>query len=222
MTSFRDILKTAEKRAGGKAALAKRLPTPKSAAELRTTGDDRYLSLMSLRVFRAGLRHGMVDDRWPAFEEVFFGFAPKRVRAMSDEAVEALMNDTRLIRHWPKMKSVHENAAAIAAAAEESGSFGAYLAGWPADDVVGLWEDLTKRCKQMGGNSGPTFLRMAGRDTFILTGHVVQGLNQWGAYDGTPKGKGARRQVQEAFNRWATETQKPLCHLSMILAGSVG
>ena len=198
------------------------LPTPKSAAELRTTGDDRYLSLMSLRVFRAGLRHGMVDDRWPAFEEVFFGFAPKRVRAMSDEAVEALMNDTRLIRHWPEMKSVRENAAAIAAAAEESGSFGAYLAGWPADDVVGLWEDLTKRCKQMGGNSGPTFLRMAGRDTFILTGHVGQGLNQWGAYDGTPKGKGARRQVQEAFNRWATETQKPLCHLSTILAGSVG
>ena len=222
MTKFAEILKTAEKRAGGKAALAKRLPTPKSAAELRDTGDDRYLSLMSLRVFRAGLKHGMVDDRWPAFEEAFFGFDPKRVRAMSDEAVEALMNDTRLIRHWPKMKSVRENAAAIAAVAEESGSFGAYLADWPAGDVVGLWEDLIKRCKQMGGNSGPTFLRMAGRDTFILTDHVVQGLNQWGAYDGQPKGKGARRQVQEAFNGWAAETQKPLCHLSMILAATVG
>ena len=43
---------------------------------------------MSLRIFRAGLRHSVVDDKWPAFEEAFHGFEPRRVRAMSDEEVE--------------------------------------------------------------------------------------------------------------------------------------
>ena len=55
---------------------------PKSAEQLRAEGDDRYLSLMSLRIFRAGLKHSVVDARWPAFEEVFFGFDPARVVAM--------------------------------------------------------------------------------------------------------------------------------------------
>ena len=66
MVDFPPILQAAEARAGGAAALQARLPTAKSAAELRAVGDDRYLSLMSLRIFRAGLRHAMVDARWPA------------------------------------------------------------------------------------------------------------------------------------------------------------
>ncbi len=41
-------------RFGSREALEARLPQPKSAAELRTVGDDRYLSLISLRIFRAG------------------------------------------------------------------------------------------------------------------------------------------------------------------------
>lgn len=45
------------------------LPTAKTAEELQAVTDDRYLSLITQRVFRAGLRHAMVDERWPAFEE---------------------------------------------------------------------------------------------------------------------------------------------------------
>ena len=97
---------------------------------LRAVADDRYLSLMSRRIFRAGLKHSLVDDRWPAFEEVFHGFALRRVRAMNDEETEALMNDRRLIRHWGKLKSVRSNAAAMQEIAEQQGGFGAYLAGW--------------------------------------------------------------------------------------------
>src|SRR5690554_7153557 len=50
------------------------LPQPKADEELRAVTDDRYLSLMTRRIFRAGLRHAMVDQRWPAFEEAFWGF----------------------------------------------------------------------------------------------------------------------------------------------------
>jgi 3-methyladenine DNA glycosylase Tag len=70
MSDFVPILDAASARAGGTAALEERLPAPKSAERLRAVGDDRYLSLMSLRIFRAGLKHSLVDARWPAFEEI--------------------------------------------------------------------------------------------------------------------------------------------------------
>ena len=100
--------------------------------------------------------------------------------------------------------------------------FGAYLADWPESDIVGLWDDIAKKFSQLGGNSAPMFLRMAGKDTFILTPDVIRALNETEAFSGTPKGKRDKATVQEAFNAWATETDRPLSHLSMILAASAG
>jgi 3-methyladenine DNA glycosylase Tag len=217
---FAPILAAALARHGG-AAFAARLPQPRSPAELEALGDDRYLSQMSLRVFRAGLKHSLVDAKWPAFEDVFGGFEPHRVRAMSDEALEALTADKRLIRHWGKLKAVRDNAAAMLAVAEANGSFGAWLGHWPGSDIVGLWEALAKGFSQMGGNSGPSFLRMVGRDTFILTYSVVAALQRWGVLDKPPKNRGDRAAVQAAFNVWVAETGRPLCQLSLILAASV-
>jgi 3-methyladenine DNA glycosylase Tag len=220
MIKFSKIQKAAEQRLG-KAGLARRLPKVKSAAALKRVTDDRYLSLMSLRIFRAGLRHDMVDAKWPAFEKAFRGFEPRKVRAMSDEQVEALMGDRRLIRHLGKLKSVPANAAAIIELASEKGSFGTYLADWPGEQIVQLWDDLAKRFHQLGGNSGPYFLRMAGKDTFILTYSVVKALQHWRAFPGEPKGKKDRARVGEIFAAWAEETQMPLAQLSMTLAASV-
>ena len=129
---FEAIEERARARLGGAQALVDRLPVPKSGDQLRATPDDRYLSDMSRRIFRAGLKYSLVDGKWPAFEEVFMGFTPKRVVAMSDEALEALLEDKRLIRHWGKLKSVRANAAAMAQVAEQKGcGMGAYLADWP-------------------------------------------------------------------------------------------
>ena len=218
--SFAPIIEAARTRLGA-AVLEARLSQPRSAAELRAVPDDRYLSQMSLRIFRAGLKHSLVDAKWPAFEEVFQAFEPHRVRAMPDEALEALLSDARLIRHWGKLKSVRDNAAAMIGIAEEHGRFGAWLADWPGSEIVELWETLAKRFSQMGGNSGPTFLRMVGKDTFILTPSVTASLKHWGAVNTPPKNRKDRVAVQSAFNDWAAETGRPLCQLSLILAASI-
>src|SRR5882724_5376117 len=189
MPAFDEILEAARRRVG-EAELRARLPAVSAPEALRAVADDRYLSLMSRRIFRAGLKHSLVDDRWPAFEEVFRGFDPRRVAALKEIA-------------------------------EQQGGFGAYLAGWPGADAIGLWGDLAKRFQQMGGNSGPYFLRMAGKDTFILTQSVIAALNHWKAFVGTPKSKSDRAKVQAAFNGWAGETGLPLAHLSVTLALSV-
>ncbi len=217
---FEAIEERARERAGGAQALTDRLPRARSGDELRAVPDDRYLSQMSLRIFRAGLKHSVVDARWPAFEDVFMGFEPRRVVAMSDEQVEELLQDSRLIRHWGKLKAVRANAAAMVQLAEKGG-MGAWLADWPRDDVVGLWAELAKRFAQLGGNSGPYFLRMVGKDTFILSPSVVSALNHWDAFDGTPKSKADKVRVQEVFNAWVRASSRPLCQVSMILALSV-
>ena len=222
MAEFALILERARNRAGDAEALEAELPKPNSVEELRALGDDRYLSLMSLRAFRAGLKHALVDAKWPAFETVFDGFEPRRVRAMNDEDLERLMSDKRIIRHWGKIKAVRDNAAAMIEVSEGHGGFGAYLAGWPITDIMGLWRDLARRFSQMGGNSAPYFLRMAGKDTFLLSDDVVRALIGAGVVARKPSAKDERAAVQEAFNRWAAQTGRPLCQISKVLALSAG
>jgi 3-methyladenine DNA glycosylase Tag len=220
VTPFATILDMARARHGA-AAVDSRLPRPKSASELAANPDDRYLSQMSLRVFRAGLKHSVVDAKWPAFEEVFAGFDPRRVRAMPDEELEKLLADSRLIRHWGKLKSVRDNAATMLAIKDEFGSFGAWIGTWPAGDVIGLWDALAGRFSQMGGNSGPMFLRMVGKDTFIFSPSVIAGLKRWADIAKPPKNRAERAAAQACFNAWAAETSRPLSQLSLILALSV-
>jgi 3-methyladenine DNA glycosylase Tag len=216
---FSTILDTAHQRHGS-AAIEARLPHPKSAAELAALPNDRYLSQMSLRIFRAGLKHSLVDAKWPAFEEVFEGFDPHRVRAMSDEAFEKLLGDSRLIRHWGKLKSIRDNAAAMLAITEEFGGVGSWLGTWPGDDIVGLWDALAARFSQMGGNSGPMFLRMVGKDTFVLSPSVIAALKRWEGLP-PPKNRKDRIAAQVCFNAWGAESGLPLSQMSLILALSV-
>ena len=222
MESFERFRGRAVARVGGAEALAGLLPKPASARELRECGDDRYLSMMSLRVFSAGLKLSMVEAKWPAFEEVFFGFDPRKVAAMPEPDVEATMTDRRLIRHWPKLSSVPANARATLAIAGEAGGVGAWLADWPGDDTVGLWAEIGKRFRQMGGRSAPWFLRMAGKDTFMLSPDVVRALLEAGAVDRAPSGKRDLARVQAAFNAWAAESGAPLCAISRTLALAMG
>ncbi|MDN5516837.1 MAG: DNA-3-methyladenine glycosylase I [Pseudomonas sp.] len=208
-------------RFGSAKALEAMLPQPRSEAELRALSDDRYLSLISLRIFRAGLKHSLVDAKWPAFEQAFFGFDPDKVVLMGAERLENLMQDTRLIRHLGKLKSVPRNAQFILDVRREKGSFGALIADWPVSDIVGLWKYLAKHGSQLGGLSAPRFLRMVGKDTFIPTDDMVAALKAQKVIDKAPTSLKDLAAVQAAFNQWQAESGRPLCQLSVMLAHTV-
>ncbi len=208
-------------RFGSAAALEARLPQPRSADELRNVSDDRYLSLISLRIFRAGLKHSLVDAKWPAFEQAFFGFDPEKVVLMGGEHIERLMQDTRLIRHLGKLKSVPRNAQFVLDVAKERGSFGNLLADWPSSDIVGLWRYLTRHGSQLGGLSAPRLLRMAGKDTFVPSNDVVAALKAQEIVDKVPSSQRDQAAVQAAFKQWHAESGRPLCQLSAMLAFTV-
>jgi len=208
-------------RFGSAKALEAHLPTPKTAKQLQAISADRYLSTMALRVFRAGLKHSLVDSKWPAFEEVFYRFDPEKVVLMGADHLERLMQDARIIRHLGKLKSVPRNAQLILDIEQEHGSFGKFIAQWPVDDITGLWQYLAKHGNQMGGLSSPRFLRMVGKDTFIPTWDVVAALNAQKIVDKVPTSKRDQAIVQQVFNQWQSESGRPLCQLSAMLAFTV-
>ncbi len=208
-------------RFGSAKALEAQLPVPKTTRQLLAIGDDRYLSTLALRVFRAGLKHSLVDAKWPAFEQVFFGFDPEKVVLMGADHLERLMQDARIIRHLGKLKSVPRNAQMVLDIAQEHGSFGHFIAQWPVEDITGLWQYLHKHGSQLGGLSAPRFLRMVGKDTFVPSNDVVAALNAQDIVDKVPGSKRDQAAVQAAFNQWQAESGRPLCQLSAMLAFTV-
>ncbi len=218
---FDSFYATAVLHKGGEAQVEAQLPRPLSSKKLASISDDRYLSMLSLRIFRAGLKHSMVDAKWPAFEEVFFGFDPIRVAMLSDEELEGLMQDKRIIRHFGKIRAVRANAVWMLEVAAREGSFGRWIAGWPTEDIVGLWAQLKKQGSQLGGQSGARFLRMMGKDTFILTDDVVNVLKAEGIVDKMPTSQKALQVVQQAFNTWQEQSGRSLAEISRVLSYTV-
>lgn len=221
MIGFESIRAAAATRVGGDDALLTQLPSPEPPAGLAMVGDDRYLSVMSRRIFRAGLQHRMVDARWPAFEIAFAGFDVDAVAAMEDADIQALSRDESLIRHARKLIAVRDNAIAMQRIIEDHAGFGAWLAGWPEDEIVELWLELRARFSQLGGSSAPAFLRMVGKDTFLITPWVAAALKHWGAWHQAVTGKRALRAIQAIFNEWEAASDWPLCAISQTLALSI-
>ncbi len=221
MREFARILETAVLHKGSREAVESNLPLVKNAQQLTDAPDSFYLSTMTRRIFQAGLKHSMVDDRWPNFEQAFYQFDVNRLAMMSDDELDAHMTNSDLIRHLGKMKSIRLNAAMILATSREHGGFGRFIAEWPESDIIGLWQWLKKHGNQMGGMSGSRFLRLAGKDTFLLTNDVNAVLKSMDIIDKPPTAKRDLVRVQEAFNVWREQSGRPLAEISRIMSFTV-
>lgn len=223
MTAFSTIQKRASKRKGGDKPLQMLLPDIPSPKALAKLSDDRMLSEMSKRIFCSGFVWKIIEQKWPGFEEAFFGFDVPRLLRQSPEYWEGLVADKRIVRNAQKIMAVQRNTQFIADISEEHGSFARFLAGWPKDDQVGLLAVLSKRGARLGGMTGQYFLRFVGMDSFILSRDVVLCLRGAGLdIAENPTSKKDLALVQNQFNTWAAETGLPLTHLSRICAMSVG
>lgn len=218
MRAFQSIYETAVLHKGSVEAVEESLPRPLSGDQLTQLSNAYYLSQLSRRIFRAGLKHSMVDAKWPAFEQVFMGFDPYQVAMMSDEALETLMHEPAIIRHFGKINAVRKNAIWMLRVIEEYGSFGELMASWPTDSIVDLWLLMKKHGAQLGGHSAARFLRMVGKDTFLLSDDVVSVLKAEGVVDKAPTSQRDLKWVQAAFNQWAQESGRTLAEISRVLS----
>ncbi|MRG61459.1 DNA-3-methyladenine glycosylase I [Agromyces sp. CFH 90414] len=75
----------------------------------------RLFEKLCLEGFQAGLSWITILRRREAFREVFHGFEPERVAAMTEADVERLLADERIIRHRGKIEAAIGNARATLA-----------------------------------------------------------------------------------------------------------
>jgi len=222
MKSFVALYGQAAKRKGGAKALEALLPTPLSKAKLAKIPDDRWLSMMSKCVFQAGFNWQVVENKWPDIEEAFAGFHPQRWKYLSDDDLDCLLRDKRIIRHAAKILAVRDNATFLCDLAEEHGSAARFFADWPSESYANLLLLLKKRAARLGGNSAQYFLRSMGKDSFILSRDVVAALLREAVISTEPKSQRDLKLVQEAFNHWRQESGRALTQISKVLAFTIG
>ena len=220
--SFKSIQARAAKRKGGEKVLASLLPKKPNNKALAKLPDDRALSEIACRVFCAGFVWRVIEQKWPGFEEAFLGFNPKRLLFQPAEFWEALTRDTRIVRNPTNIRAVRENAKFVMEIAKEHGSFGKFLANWPADDQVGLLEVLARRGTRLGGYSAQYLLRFLGWDAFVLSNDVLMCLRDAGVPITKGTSKKDLRLIQDQLNAWARESGLPITHISRICALSIG
>ena len=121
MESFDSILHRAVERKGGEAAVEALLPRAKSGDELAALPDRDYLAEMTKCVFRSGFVWKVIENKWPGFEAAFRGFDVAVCAMLSDEDVEQLSADERIVR---------ERRDSFVRQARSSGSFSTALAWW--------------------------------------------------------------------------------------------
>jgi 3-methyladenine DNA glycosylase Tag len=219
---FQAILERAVGHKGSLEAVEALLPEVRSGAEIARLGDDRLLAEMTKGIFQAGFSWTVIENKWPGFEEAFEGFEPRRWRMMSDEDLDRLVKDKRIVRNAQKILSVRDNAQLLCELADKHGSAAKCIADWPSSDQVGLMALLKKRGGRLGGTTGQYFLRRIGKDGFMLSKDVVKALICEGVVKKTPTSQKDLAAVQAAFDAWHEEIGRPYAHVSRILALSVG
>ncbi|HIF9181928.1 TPA: DNA-3-methyladenine glycosylase I [Photobacterium damselae] len=219
---FNQIYDRAAERKGGIQALEKLLVVPKSQQELALITDDRWLATFTLRIFQSGMTWQVVRNKWPNFEDIFFGFNIEKMLLVPDEMWERKATDPAIIRHLGKVMTIPANADMIHRAAVEYGSFAQMVADWPCEDIIGLWQYLKKKGARLGGNTGPYALRTMGKDTFIISQDVEAYLRNIGVIEGGKSSLKSLKATQKAFNDWQQESGRPMCQVSQIISFSCG
>lgn len=221
MRSFAALFEQAAARKGGPAEIETLFPTMKSADELRSIPDHRWLAGMTRCIFQAGFSWRVIETKWPGFEEAFEGFDPARWTMMSDEDFDRLVADKRIVRHPVKIRAVAGNAMLLRTLAEDHGSAAGAFADWPSQDLIGLLALLKAKGDRMGETTAQYFLRYMGKDGFVLSKDVVTALIREGIIDKPSAGKRAMQAIQDGFNHWQKESGRPLAHISRTLAMTV-
>jgi 3-methyladenine DNA glycosylase Tag len=222
LEKFDAIYQRVCERKGSEAMVESLLSVPLSKPQLEQIPDHRFLSEFTKKVFQSGFVWRVVRQKWPHFEDMFWGFDVDKLLLMPDEMVERKATDPKIIRNLTKVRTIRENAIMIKDAANEFGSFAQFVSQWNSNDVIGLWEYLKRNGARLGGNTGPYALRFLGVDTFLLSRDVEGYFVQHKIISGSARSKRSLNAIQSAFNEWREQSGRSLTELSQLLAYSVG
>ena len=91
---------------------------------------------MTKVVNQAGFSWKVIENKWPEFEEAFFGFDPEKLALVSPEQWEGYLSDRRVVRNGQKINALQKNLFFVLEVIREYRSFGNFIANWPSSDPV--------------------------------------------------------------------------------------
>ena len=115
---------------------------------------------MSKAVFQSGMSWKVVEAKWPTTREAFHDFDVSTVANFTPPDVDALAQDTRVIRNRRKLEAIVSNARAIQDLDKENGSFRNYLQS--QGDFDATLQAMRKDFKFMGPTGVYYFLYVVG------------------------------------------------------------
>lgn len=222
MEKFNDIYIRAAERKGGEGTLAMLLSKPLSNKQVAQLPDSAWLSEFTKKIFQSGFYWSVIEKKWSGFEEVFWRFDVEALLMMSPEQQEKAASDERIVRNYKKVQTVQANAYMIHEIAGQHGSFSQFIADWPSDDIIGLWQYLKKYGARLGGNTGPYALRVLGKDTFLLSRDCESYLRSHKIVDGGLQTKKSLVAIQSFFNELQQQSGLSYQELSQIVSYSCG
>lgn len=223
MEAYSDIYERAVNRKGGEKALKFLRSKPLRTEQLLNVSDNDWLEEFTRKVFQSGFYWSVINKKWPGFCEVFWDFDVKKLLMMPPEMLEEKSSDARIVRNYKKMKTIIENASMIEFSTKESGKhFNQFIAEWPSDNIVELWQWLKKHGSRLGGNTGPYALRAMGKDTFLLSRDIETYLRVNNIIDGGLHSKKSLQAAQNYFNGLQQESGLTFQEISQTIAYSIG
>ena len=158
MRAFNSIFERAVISTGNKQILLELLAPLEKKDAYKKLADSDFLEEMAKCVFRSGFVWKIIEKKWPGFRIVFNEFDITQCAMLSEEELDKLMEEPRIVRHRKKIESVRSNAQLIFYLRDDFRSFSAFLSQWPENDFVSLWEYLKKNGSDLEVKPADIFL----------------------------------------------------------------
>ncbi len=130
--------------------------------QIEPTGLADYLDVITRAVFQSGMSWRVAEAKWAGFREAFSGFDPAAVAAFTDDDVERLAADTRIIRNRGKIEATVTNARAMLVLDGEPGGFVGWLRS--QEDFDATVAALRGEFRFLGDMGAYYFLYVVGED----------------------------------------------------------
>ncbi len=121
-----------------------------------------FLEVMSKAVFQSGMSWQVVNKKWDGIRDAFRDFDADAVARLGEREIDALTQDTRVIRNRRKIEAIIENANRMLALEAEHGGFRKYLRSHGGFEATVA--DLRKEFKFVGETGCYIFLYIVGEE----------------------------------------------------------
>ena len=119
-----------------------------------------YLEVLTKAVFQAGMSWRVIEAKWDGFRDAFARFDPQSVANFSDDDVEQLATDPRIVRNRRKIEATVRNAQVMLDLDRAYGGFGHYLRSHPDYETTAA--DLRGNFRFLGDTGAYYFLYVVG------------------------------------------------------------